>query len=205
MRILPVLLAAVVLSVASSASAISLSIDGASCGSCEGADLMLNIVADATGFNVTLTIDSTDYVGPKDGLVEVGFGGISNWTSVSLVSSPLTSTVAWSPPVAANTSSAGLCATGTTTDKICTDGFVDITTTPGVYTWTFHVTGGTVASSVTGLHIGGQYADLADLSSRRGPRGHIISEMGPAIPEPSAAMLFGLGALLVSRVPRRSR
>ena len=50
-------------------------------------------------------------------------------------------------------------------------------------------------------HLGGQYAD----GRLRSP-GHVISTDGGGtvpVPEPTAAVLFGLGALLVTRSVRR--
>jgi len=203
MRLVPILVTAFLLWLPSTASAISLSIDGTTCGSCDGSDLFLNIVANSTGFDVTLTINADNYNGGKDGMVQVGFGGINGWTSVALTDSPSSSSIGWATPIGANVSSSGLCANGSSTGKICTSGFVDISS-GGDYTWEFAVTGGTVATTVSGLHIGGQYADFADLSTRNGPRGNLISESGPSIPEPTAALLFCTGMLVTSRANRRS-
>jgi hypothetical protein len=200
MKTFRLLIAAMFLTcVASLASAYSLTIDGATCGSCEGANLYLEINDNGGSFDVTLTVNTDNYTGTKDGLVTVGFGGIHGWTAVSLDSSPLTSGVAWSDPIGANVSSSGQCASGSTTDKICTQGFVDVSG-GGDFTWAFTVTGGSFSTDTSTWHIGGQFADLSDLSSSKGPRGHLISEPGPAhaIPEPGAAFLFAAGLLVVA-------
>ncbi len=198
--VLPVALFFFAFVFATNAHAIGFTLDGATCGSCQGADLSIDIVDIGGGFDVTITLNADDYTGKKDGLVQIGFGGIKGWTAVALDSSPGSSTVAWANPVGANVSSSGLCKNGGSTDKICTSGFVDISG-GGDFTWTFTVKGGTLNADTTGWHLGGQYADLADLKSRKGPNGNIISESGPAraIPEPGAALLFGIGLLCVSR------
>ena len=154
LKTLSSLIAAIVLTLSSAAGAMSLTIDGSTCGSCEGADLFLNIVDNGSSFDVTLTINSDNYTGPKNGMVEVGFGGISGWTSVVFDDTPATSIIAWVDPIGANVSSSGLCANGSTTDKICTSGFVDISA-GGDYTWEFTVTGGTLQASLADWHIGG--------------------------------------------------
>jgi len=187
---------------ASTASAISLTIDGSSCGSCEGSDLFLDIVDNGGSFDVTLTINTDAYTGPKDGLYQVGFGGIRGWSSVVLASAPSSSVIGWADPVAANVSSSGACNNGANTGKICSFGYVDVAA-GGDYTWQFSVIGGVAATDAVDLHIGGQYADLVDLSSRRGPRGHLISESGTPVPEPHAALLFGAGMLVIARSRRR--
>ena len=202
MRILPLIFA--VLLLAAPASAITLDLDGSTCGSCAGADISLEIVDLGGSFDVTLTWNADNYSGPADGLVQVGFGGIHGWTSVTLDDSPASSVIGWSNPVNSNISSSSLCSGSSRTDKVCSTGYVDITG-GGTYVWDFTVTGGTVATDTTGLHIGGQYADLSDLSSQRGPRGKLISEAGSTsqVPEPSAALLFGVGLLVAARGTRR--
>jgi len=186
---------------ATSASALSMSVDGSTCATCDGSDLYLEIIDNGGSFDVTLTINSDSYTGNQDGLVQVGFGGISGWSSVTLDSAPAGSAVAWSNPIGANVSSSGLCANGATTGKICTDGFVDITG-GGDYTWEFTVIGGTLKLDTADWHIGGQYSTLAVLldTTGKGPKGHLISESGAKpIPEPGAALLFALGAFVCAR------
>jgi MYXO-CTERM domain-containing protein len=83
------------------------------------------------------------------------------------------------------------------------DGFVDITT-DGLYTWTFDVTGATILP-VGDWHIGGQYCngdpDNTDC------KGWIISTSAPgeAVPEPSAALIFGAALLVAAPRLRRRR
>jgi hypothetical protein len=197
MKTLSILHTLAILTFSTTAGAISLSIDGSTCGSCEGANLLLDIVDQGGTFDVTLTINSDGYIGNRDGMVVVGFGGISGWTSVVLDGSPGMSAVGWTDPIGANVSSSGRCANGSTTDKVCSSGYVDISA-GGDYTWAFTVTGGTLRPAVADWHIGGQFAYFADLSSRKGPRGHLISESGQPVPEPGAALLFGAGMLLVA-------
>jgi hypothetical protein len=212
-RILPIV--ATIVSLASSASAMSLTIDGSSCGTCDGSDLFLEIKDNSDDtFHVTLILDTSDYDGGKDGVVQVGFGGIQGWTSVDFYSVPAGS---WALPIGANVSSSGPCKNGGNTDKICTSGYVAIT--GGEQKWEFTVTGGTLKTDTADWHIGGQYANLADLrpeneladllpGNQNGPKGNLISESGPGgspIPEPNSALLFGIGALAASRGCSRRR
>ena len=194
MRILYVVLVTLAgLVLVESAQATSIFLDNCDAQGCQGTTLSLSVVANIGSFDVTLTINSDNYSGTRLGLNQVGFGAIQNWTSVTLDSSP---TTGWSKPTAADVSSAGLCAVGGASDKICTSGFVNITG-GGNYTWEFTVTGGTL-KPLSDWHIGGQFADSAAAT-----RGQIISA-GPAIPEPSAALVFGVGTLLVARRVRHS-
>ncbi len=115
----------------------------------------------------------------------MGFLAIHDWTSVSLVSSP---TAGWLDPTAAVIASNSLCTHGGASDKICTSGFVDIITSGGDYVWQFNVTGGTILPEID-WHIGAQFADAAGSAN-----GQLISA---AIPEPGAAVVFAIGALLI--------
>jgi len=193
------------LAISTAASALSLTVGGSTCGSCQGTDIELEIIDNIGSFDVTLTINADNYTGKKDGLVQVGFGGISGWSSVALDSSPASSAVAWSNPIAANVSSSGLCKNGSNTDKICSTGFVDISG-GGDFVWEFTVNGGTLRPDTYDWHIGGQFADLSDLTSRKGPKGNLISEPGSKpVPEPRSAMLFALGALVCARTITHKR
>jgi len=190
-----------------SAHALSLTVGGSSCLTCDGSEITLDIVDNGGTFDVKLTFDSTHYDESREGLAQVGFGAIKNWTSVLLVSSPAAQ-IAWSAPVHANVDSAGMCgATNGNSGKICTFGFTDIRTN-GLYTWEFEVTGGTLKLDTDDWHIGGQYASYADLTddSDKTPNGKLISESGgaPPVPEPTAALVFAAG-LLVTRVGVRRR
>jgi hypothetical protein len=180
--------------IASSARATSLTLNNCDAQGCQGTTLFLGVTDNGNGtFDVTLTVNADGYTGTRLGLNQVGFGAIKNWTSVSLLSDPVSSSTAFSDPVAANTSSKALCSTGASSDKVCTSGFVDITS-GGDYTWEFRVSGGAMMA-VSDWHIGGQFANSA-----LAVKGQIISASGAGmVPEPSAALLFGLGALLVAR------
>lgn len=196
---LPMLLLALTSVLGLAGPARALTIDLApGCGSCQGVTGSLSIVDEGGSFSVTLTLNSDGYTGDRTGFNQVGFGGISGWTSVSLVSSPLSTTTAWSAPVEANTSSNSLCTTGTSSDKICTHGFAVIAG-GGDHVWKFTVVGGTLKTGEDAWHIGAQFANAAGTA-----RGQIISESGTPIPEPSAALVFGLCAALVARATRRA-
>jgi hypothetical protein len=174
---------------ASGASAAPITLDDCDDQGCQGVTLSLEVTKSGDTYHVTYTINADDYTGDRLGLNQVGFKTISGWTSVTLDSSPLSSTVAWADPVEAVNSSNNLCEKGTSSDKVCTSGFVDITG-GGDFTWEFTLKGSTLLDPVD-WHFGGQFAD--------GPgsaRGEIISA---AIPEPSAALVFPLGLLFVGR------
>jgi hypothetical protein len=182
----------------------ALTVGGASCGSCQGSEITLDIVDNGGTFDVTMILDSTNFNEIREGVVQMGFGGIMGWTSVSLVSSPASSSIAWSNPVEANINSSGLCTNGGSTGKVCTTGFTDITT-DDTYVWEFLVTGGTLKDE-SEWHIGGQYGDLSDLLDidLKTPKGKVISESGgSAVPEPSAALVFTAGMLIVATRTRR--
>lgn len=163
------------------------------CESCRGLTGSLEVVDLGGSFSVRLTLNSDGYTdgATRTGINQVGFGGIGEWSDVSLVSAP---TAGWADPVGAPTSSNALCDNGSGGGKVCTHGFVAITG-GGDFVWEFSVVGGTLRD--TPWHIGAQFADQA------GPaRGWILSEEGSSsspIPEPTAALLFGLGVLATAR------
>ena len=166
---------------------------------CEGSTLYLSVQEEAAGsFFVTYTINTDNYTGGNLGYNQAGWKSISDWTTGTVLSSPAGSIDDWNPvlddPIASNS----LCDTSNgDTDKVCVFGFVDITS-GGDYTWTFRIDDGTLVLDTSEWHLGGQYAD--------GPGeavGSIISASAPPIPEPTAALLFGLGAILVTRRMRR--
>jgi hypothetical protein len=173
---------------------------------CEGSTLYLKVEEDITGgFTVTYTINVEDYTGDRIGFNQVGFKVISGWTEGDqnyIISAPVGSMTAdWSDifddPINSDNS---LCDSSSgDTDKVCTFGFVGGTDTAdfiagGEYTWVIYIAEGTMMD-VNEWHLGAQYAN----SQWRHP-GHIISAQ---VPEPTAALLFGLGAFVVTRAARR--
>lgn len=173
---------------------------------CEGSTIYMSAQEEVGGsWVVTYSIDTTNYTGSKIGMNQIGFKIIDNWTTGMVLTSPVGSMTDWNPvyddPISGN-GPTPLCQTtaGGDTDKVCIQGFVNIKDTPGVYTWTIRLDDGTLITDPTGTHFGGQYAN----GQYRSP-GHIISGEGsaPPVPEPTAAVLFGLGALLVTRKLRR--
>jgi hypothetical protein len=141
------------------------------------------------------------YTGSKAGFNQIGFKAIDGWTSGSVLSSPVglpagpLPAIVYDDPIASNS----LCDTSNgDTDKVCIHGYVNITS-GGDYTWTFRIDDGTLITDTSEWHLGAQYAD-----GRFRSAGHIISAEGgtPPVPEPTAALLFGLGALLVTRSVR---
>jgi hypothetical protein len=179
---------------------------------CEGSTLFLSV--DDNGGSgswlVTYTINTEYYTGDELGMNQVGFKVIQGWTSAEVITSPPGSMtnpvpydglVPWNPVSEAPVHANSLCEPGPGgTDKVCAAGFVNVKSVGGDYTWVFLIEGGTLITDTSEWHFGGQYADGRLLSP-----GHIISTDGGAqpVPEPTAAVLFGLGALLVTRSVRR--
>jgi len=174
---------------AGGASAASISLDDCDDQGCQGVNLSLDVTEDGGAYHVTLTIDADGYTGTRLGLNQVGFKAISGWTGVTLDSYPVSSAGVWTDPVEAVNSSNNLCEKGTSSDKVCTSGFVDIMG-GGDYTWVFTLTGSTLLDP-SDWHIGGEFADGPGIT-----QGQIISA---AIPEPSAALVFSVGLFLVGR------
>ena len=166
---------------------------------CEGSTLFLSVQEEAGGtWLVTYTINTDNYTGSLAGFNQIGFKAIADWTSGTVLTSPAGSIDDWNPVFEAPINSNSLCDNiPGSTSKVCVWGFVDITA-GGDYTWTFRLEGGTLLN-VEDWHLGAQYANGPWRSS-----GHIISAEAAPIPEPTAAVLFGLGAILVTRRLRRS-
>jgi len=171
---------------------------------CEGSTLYLSAQEEAGGsWLVTYTINTDGYTGSKAGFNQIGFKVIDDWTSGSVLSSPgglpagPLPAIVYDDPIASNS----LCdKSNGDTDKVCIFGFVN-TTGGGDYTWTFRIDDGTLIEDTSEWHFGAQYADGQFRSA-----GNILSAEGgttPPVPEPTAALLFGLGALLVTRSVRR--
>ena len=174
---------------AGAANAASISLDDCDDQGCQGVTLSLLVTESGGAYHVTYTINSDDYTGDRLGLNQVGFKTISGWTGVTLDSSPASSAVPWADPVEAVNSSNNLCQKGSSSDKVCTSGFVDITD-GGDFTWEFTLTGSTLLDPVD-WHFGGQFADGPGIA-----QGEIISAV---IPEPNAALVFSMGLLVVGR------
>lgn len=174
------------------AGAVSLSFDDCDAFGCQGASISLDVMENADGsFDVDLGIDTTDYTGDRTLLTSASFKAIKGVEEgdLSLVSTPGGD---WSEALEANINNADCSGSGN--DFACTEGSVEIgaSTEPG--TWRFHVAQGTLLPT-SDWHIGFKYGE---------GNGQIISASAP-IPEPSAALAFGLGALLVGGVLRRAR
>jgi hypothetical protein len=182
---------------------------------CEGSTLHLSVQEEASGsWLVKYTINTENYTGSLAGFNQIGFKAIDGWTSGTVLSSPVGSATDWNPVIESPIASNSLCEkTNGDTDKVCVAGFVNIQNAlpDGTYdyTWTFNIEGGTLITDTSEWHLGGQYANGMyrtgpDGLLRSGTAGHIISAEGgtPPVPEPTAALLFGLGALLVTRSVR---
>ena len=167
---------------------------------CEGSTLYLSVQEEAGGsFFVTYTINTDGYTGSKAGFNQIGFKAIGGWTSGSVLSSPVGSVTDWNPVFESPIASNSLCdKTNGNTDKVCVAGFVNIQG-GGDQTWTFRIDDGTLITDTSEWHLGAQYAD-----GRFRSAGSLLSAEGgtPPVPEPTAALLFGLGALLVTRSVR---
>ncbi len=193
MRSLTTLLLAL-LSIGASASAATITLEN--CASCQGSTVSLSVdPAGGGNWDVTLTLDTTNYDGSPDGVVQAGFKAISGITNsdISLTASPDAS---WSDPKLAGISANGLCTGAGEADFVCTAGYTDVTANPAIYTWGFTVEGGAL---LTEWSIKFQYCDSGDESCR----GNIISEPGILVPEPSAALVFAVGLLIAASHRRR--
>jgi hypothetical protein len=172
---------------------------------CDGSTLYLGVDDDGGSGNwiITYTVNVDGYSDLKDGINQVGFKVITGWDPLlSTVTGP-TGSGAWSLIEAATSSSVNSpCDTnnGNNNDKMCSSGFVNITS-DGEYTWEFYIVGGTLITDTSEWHLGGQYADGGGRAT-----GQIWSTSGSGtpVPEPTAAVLFGLGAILVARRTQRS-
>jgi hypothetical protein len=167
---------------------------------CEGSTLFLSVQEEAGGsFLVTYTINTDNYTGDRMGFNQIGFKAIKDWTTGEVLSSPTDPTQTWNPIFDDPIASGSLCDTSNgDTDKVCIHGFVDVTS-GGDYTWTFRIDDGTLVMDTSEWHLGAQYAN-----GHYRANGKIISASSAPIPEPTAALLFGMGALLVARSTRRS-
>ena len=201
------LTASVLLGFASAAQALQfaeLTVDDCDAFGCQGSTLYLSVQEEVGGsFLVTYKINATDYTGDRVGFNQVGFKVISDWTTGEVLTSPVGSVTDWNPVYAAPINSNSLCSNQNgQTEKVCVAGYVDITA-GGDYTWTFRIDDGTLITDTSEWHLGAQYTPLSDAGRARG---EIISYDGGGsdpVPEPTAALLFGLGAILVMRRAQR--
>jgi len=186
-----------------------LDLDDCDADGCQGSDLFLGIDDLGGGsFSITLQVDSTGYTGATGGNSRTGIGqiGFKAFSDVDASNVTLTSAPgglgAWDDPAESSiNANGGGCGSGDTSDHICVDGFVNITT-DAIYTWTFSVTNATLLA-VSDWHIGGQYCngdpDGTDC------QGKIISTSTTPVPEPSAALVFGAALLAAAPHLRRRR
>jgi len=198
---LPALLLPLFLSMGTAARATSLYLTDCDSQGCQGSDVFLNVESAGGGnWNVRLTLDSTGYNGPQDGVVQAGFKAISGATQVQLTNS---SDGTWSNAKFAGISSNGLCDGPGEPGFGCTSGYANIETKK-TYTWDFVVEGGTLLD-VSSWSIKFQYCNQSD-DTCKGPllSAHSESPGNPA-PEPSAALVFAAGLLIASPVLRRRR
>ncbi len=195
MRSLAVTAALVAFALAgSSASAESFSLEDCDAFGCEGSSIFLNVESDGSGnWNVLLGIDTTNYTGNADGIVQAGFKAINDADDVTLVSF---TDGTWADPIFGSVSSSGLCAGPSSSDFVCTSGYVNIVDDPGIDTWAFFVEGGTLIEQWT---IKFQYCDEGNTRCR----GHLISAPSVPVPEPSAALVFAAGLLIAASQRRR--
>ncbi len=185
---------------AASANALSLQLDSCDSFGCQGSSISLDVSSDgAGGWDVTLGIDSTNYTGSKTGVVQAGFKAIQDFDGVDLVSA---TDGAWSPATASGVSSSGLCSGSSNSDFVCTSGYADVQSDLSS-SWVFHVAGGTLLP-VDDWTIKFQYGDTTPGPNGR-YNGNLISAPGSAIPEPSAAVVFGAGLLVAGTRLRRTR
>jgi hypothetical protein len=169
---------------------------------CDGSTLYLSVQEEVGGtWFVTYTINTDGYTGDRTGFNQIGFKAIQGWTSGTVLSSPVGSVDDWNPVFESPIASNSLCEkTQGNTDKVCVTGFVNIES-GGDYSWTFRLQGGTLITDE--WHLGAQYANGGVRTA-----GKIISYEGsgggsPPVPEPTAALLFGLGAMLMARRAQR--
>jgi len=176
----------------------SVTLDDCDADGCEGSSLFLSVEDEGNGkWLATYTIDTDGYTGSRDGINQVGFKAVNGWTSAVLLDADPTQ-ASWSDPAESPIASNSLCGkTNGNTSKVCSFGFVDITG-GGEVTWTFRLEGGTLLDSGE-WHLGAQYADAPVKT-----RGKIVSATAAgAVPEPNAAILFGVGMLVLRRARRR--
>src|SRR5262245_40191506 len=207
------LLAMFLLLIGVSAQAATLSLPN--CGSCDGSDVSLDITTSDGGatYDVILKLDSTNYTGNRDSIVQAGFKAFSGISDgdVKLVS---VTSGTYTDPVLSALNAAGYCEGPGNPDFVCSkaiDPANIVGGNKGEYLFTFEVDG-TNATLLSEWTIKFQYCDADTYDGGAGDcNGGLISEPGtpgepgPPVPEPSAALVFGAGLLVAAPRLRRRR
>lgn len=188
------------LSFAAASGATTLPLEGCDVSECHNLGLTLTTQNQGGGvFLVTYTINTTAYDDTFVGLTQLGFQTIQNYSSQELLTAP-GGLGNWSDAINAPVNSNGaLCSPSGSSNKVCVsaeNSLFDLRVN-GIYEWTFKIVGGTELPTSQWV-FSGQFANVVGAA-----RGNIISQSAPAVPEPTAALLFGLGALTVGRSLRR--
>lgn len=186
-----VLGAVVLLGVGSTAHALSTTIGGATCASCFGSVYTLSVVDSGTAnlWNVTYSVDTTNYSGQGSGLDAIAFKITDN--SSNILNTTITSQPATFGSLTLGGLSAGGCGSGPA-GFICSSSsnLGGVAVPNGTYTFQYGVTlaAGTLFGNVTDWSIKGLYVTSA--GDARG----ITSEHG--VPVPGTSLLFGVGMAL---------
>jgi hypothetical protein len=196
-------------------SARAATLDLNNCASCEGSDVSLDITTSDGGatYDVILTLDSTNYTGSQDSIVQAGFKAFDGITDADVTLVSVTSPGSYTDPVLSAINAAGYCEGPGDPGFVCTKAIdpVNIVDNPGEYVFTFEVNGAN-ATLLSEWSIKFQYCDAGTYDGGDGDcNGHLISEPGTPgdggtpVPEPSAALVFGAGLLVAAPRLRRRR
>jgi hypothetical protein len=186
-----VLGAVVLFGVGSTAHALSTTIGGSTCASCFGSVYTLSVVDSGTTnlWNVTYTVDTTNYSGQGSGLDAIAFKITDNSSNI------LNTTIQSQPPTFGSLTLGGLSAGGCSSGPagfICSQStnLGGVAVPNGTYEFKYGVTlaAGTLFGNVTDWSIKGLYVNSA--GEQRG----ITSERG--VPVPGTSLLFGVGMAL---------
>lgn len=186
-----VLGAVVLFGVGSTAHALSTTIGGATCASCFGSVYTLSVVDSGTAnlWNVTYSVDTTNYSGAGSGLDAIAFKITDN--SSNILNTTITSQPATFGSLTLGGLSAGGCGSGPA-GFICSSSsnLGGVAVPNGTYTFQYGVTlaAGTLFGNVTDWSIKGLYVNSA--GDARG----LTSEHG--VPVPGTSLLFGVGMAL---------
>jgi hypothetical protein len=204
--------------VAGTAQAAFITIGPDGCESCAG--LTLRLEANQVGDDVEVFLSysaPTDWSGDPEwesytSITQGGFKAARLWDAgdITLVSIEVDGSAYanfgdWSGATeATNSSSDPFCSRGTSSDKGCVfalngDGSIDLSG-GGIAVFEFLITDAMLLGDTDDWKIGGQLCDNRTLPQTCD--GHIISESAP-IPEPTAALCFGVGLAAFSAVRRR--